>query len=64
MTKIMASVTVVLVIGYSYMDTHQVIPGSPGSGWDVAWRRFVLVTIGVTGALCVCVFRLLDFLSD
>ncbi|KAH7923390.1 hypothetical protein BV22DRAFT_1196761 [Leucogyrophana mollusca] len=38
------------VIGYSYQDTHLVTPSSPGWGIDVAWRRFVLVTIGVTAA--------------
>ncbi|KAF8311865.1 hypothetical protein DL93DRAFT_2115513 [Clavulina sp. PMI_390] len=43
-------VTVVLVFGYSYKDTHDPAPGSPGFGWDVAWRRFVGVVIGVTAA--------------
>ncbi|KAJ3536349.1 hypothetical protein NMY22_g6068 [Coprinellus aureogranulatus] len=50
MTRLVMFVTAILVLCYSYQDTHQVVPGSPGFGWDVAWRRFVLVTIGVVAA--------------
>ncbi|KAJ2912099.1 hypothetical protein MD484_g8319, partial [Candolleomyces efflorescens] len=51
MTNIVAFVTAILVLGYSYQATHGFVPGSQGVGWDVAWRRFVLVTIGVVAAL-------------
>ncbi|KAF9028574.1 hypothetical protein BDZ89DRAFT_1066048 [Hymenopellis radicata] len=50
MTNIIFFVTTVLVIGYSYQDHYIILPGNPGSGIDVAWRRFVLVTVGVTAA--------------
>ncbi|KAF8907756.1 hypothetical protein CPB85DRAFT_1551911 [Mucidula mucida] len=50
MTNIIFFVTTVLVIGYSYQDQYILLPGNPGFGIDVAWRRFVLVTVGVTAA--------------
>ncbi|EIN13098.1 hypothetical protein PUNSTDRAFT_139763 [Punctularia strigosozonata HHB-11173 SS5] len=50
MTKIIFFVTAMLVVGYSWQDTHFPLFGSPGVGWAVAWRRFVLVTAGVTAA--------------
>ncbi|KAJ7272064.1 hypothetical protein B0H12DRAFT_1299013 [Mycena haematopus] len=43
-------ITAILVIGYSYQDHNISIPGSPGFGWEVAWRRFLLVTAGVMAA--------------
>ncbi|KAF8310786.1 hypothetical protein DL93DRAFT_2084164 [Clavulina sp. PMI_390] len=49
-TTLITSVTAALVFGYSYKDTHDPTPGSPGFGWDVAWRRFVGVVMGVTAA--------------
>ncbi|KAF8149165.1 hypothetical protein B0H34DRAFT_735166 [Crassisporium funariophilum] len=56
MTNIVFFVTACLVIGYSYQDVNIVVPGSPGFGWDVAWRRFVLVTAGVVAAGIVSFF--------
>ncbi|KAF8550186.1 hypothetical protein OG21DRAFT_1469052 [Imleria badia] len=50
MTNLIIWVTAALVFGYSYQDTHLASPSSPGYGIDVAWRRFVLVTIGVVAA--------------
>ncbi|EDQ99398.1 uncharacterized protein LACBIDRAFT_316563 [Laccaria bicolor S238N-H82] len=50
MTVTVYAVTVCLVIGYSYQDIHIPNPGSPGSGISVAWKRFVLVAIGVVAA--------------
>ncbi|RDB29703.1 Uncharacterized protein C57A7.05 [Hypsizygus marmoreus] len=52
-TVIVFVVTIVLVVGYSYQDIHFPTPGSPGAGFSVAWRRFVLVTIGVAAAFVV-----------
>ncbi|KAL1753824.1 hypothetical protein FB107DRAFT_264038 [Schizophyllum commune] len=43
-------VTVMLVIAYSYRNTWVSLPGSPGFGIEIAWRRFVLVTCGVFAA--------------
>ncbi|THH04285.1 hypothetical protein EW145_g5635 [Phellinidium pouzarii] len=39
-----------LVIGYSWQDTHDPTLSNAGRGIQVAWKRFVLVTIGVTVA--------------
>ncbi|KAJ6463830.1 hypothetical protein C8R47DRAFT_1156945 [Mycena vitilis] len=39
-----------LVVGYSYQDQYIRLPGNPGFGWEVAWRRFLLVTAGVVAA--------------
>ncbi|EPQ61261.1 hypothetical protein GLOTRDRAFT_54150 [Gloeophyllum trabeum ATCC 11539] len=50
MTNIIFFVTIVLVLGYSWQDTHYPQPSSPGEGFGVAWRRFVLVVCGVTAA--------------
>ncbi|KZP16769.1 hypothetical protein FIBSPDRAFT_1047238 [Athelia psychrophila] len=50
MTNLIFFVTSALVVGYSYQDNHLVTASSPGSGFSVFWRRFVLVTVGVFGA--------------
>ncbi|KAJ6630533.1 hypothetical protein B0H10DRAFT_1981580 [Mycena sp. CBHHK59/15] len=50
MQNIIFFVTAILVIGYSYQDQNLVLPGSPGFGFEVAWRRFILVTAGVVAA--------------
>jgi len=50
MSVIIFSVTIALIVGYSWQDNHLITPSSPGTGWDVAWRRFTLVIIGVTSA--------------
>ncbi|KAJ3862063.1 hypothetical protein EV359DRAFT_45947 [Lentinula novae-zelandiae] len=49
-------VTTVLVIGYSYQDQFQALPSSPGVGWSVAWRRFLLVACGVFAAFIFSFF--------
>lgn len=38
--------TVILVIGYGYIDTHLPSYGNPGVGYEVFWRRTVLVLVG------------------
>ncbi|KAJ7632836.1 hypothetical protein FB45DRAFT_744966 [Roridomyces roridus] len=50
MRVIIFFVTTCLVIGYSYQDQNIKSPGNPGFGWEVAWRRFILVTAGVVAA--------------
>ncbi|KAG2130867.1 hypothetical protein DEU56DRAFT_981991 [Suillus clintonianus] len=50
MTNLIIWVTSALVVGYSYEDTHLTVASSPGWGIDVAWRRFVLVVVGVLAA--------------
>ncbi|ESK92525.1 hypothetical protein Moror_4433 [Moniliophthora roreri MCA 2997] len=56
MTVLIFLVTTFLVVGYSYQDAHIILPGNPGVGWNVAWRRFVLVTVGVTAAFLFSFF--------
>jgi len=50
MKAIIFFITAILVIGYSYQDHNIITPGNPGVGWEVAWRRFLLVTTGVIAA--------------
>ncbi|GAA6009109.1 hypothetical protein JCM11491_005752 [Sporobolomyces phaffii] len=52
---LMVAVTTVLVVGYSYQDSPQGLPiyGNPGVGYNVAWRRALLVVIGVAVATIV-----------
>ncbi|KAG9964541.1 hypothetical protein KCU61_g2774, partial [Aureobasidium melanogenum] len=38
--------TTILVIGYGYIDTHLPTYGNPGWGYEVFWRRTVLVLVG------------------
>ncbi|GAB7353437.1 hypothetical protein MBLNU459_g3904t2 [Dothideomycetes sp. NU459] len=45
-TVILSGATIVLVIGYSYIDTHNPSYGNPGVGYEVFWRRTVLVLVG------------------
>ncbi|KAI0757706.1 hypothetical protein C8Q80DRAFT_1349811 [Daedaleopsis nitida] len=49
MTNIIFFVTVALVIGYSWQDTHTALPFKY-IGWELAWRRFALVVCGVVAA--------------
>ncbi|KAJ5836504.1 Brefeldin A sensitivity protein-related protein [Penicillium robsamsonii] len=53
---IMAGATCILVIGYSFEDTHIPTYGNPGWGYSVFWRRLVLVLIGSAAALIVQLF--------
>ncbi|UZJ51414.1 hypothetical protein CBS101457_000734 [Exobasidium rhododendri] len=54
-TKIITSVTMALVVGYSWKDAHNPTYGSPGIGWDITWRRFLEVVIGATAAYVMAV---------
>lgn len=49
-TSIITTVTVALIIGYSWQDTHNPSYGNLGYGIEVGWRRLVGVIIGVTAA--------------
>ncbi|KAF8268962.1 hypothetical protein EI94DRAFT_1799762 [Lactarius quietus] len=48
--KIIFFTTTALVIGYSWQNTHSTSGGFLYYGINLAWRRFVLVGVGVTGA--------------
>ncbi|PWY92601.1 hypothetical protein BO70DRAFT_357736 [Aspergillus heteromorphus CBS 117.55] len=47
---IMGAATFLLVIAYSYDDTHIPQYGNPGVGYNVFWRRLVLVLVGVAAS--------------
>ncbi|KAF8629340.1 hypothetical protein AX15_003501 [Amanita polypyramis BW_CC] len=49
-TNIIMFVTVVLVIGLSYEAAHLPLINPSWVGFIIAWRRFVLVVVGVTAA--------------
>ncbi|CAD6889139.1 unnamed protein product [Tilletia controversa] len=51
---IITTVTIGLVIGYSIKDSRNPAPSSVGWGWEVGWRRFVGVVIGVSAAGVWC----------
>ncbi|KEI37617.1 uncharacterized protein L969DRAFT_89573 [Mixia osmundae IAM 14324] len=49
--SIIAGITAILVVGYSWQDTHYPSVGQEtGHGWEAAWKRCVLVIVGVTAA--------------
>ncbi|KAI5115077.1 hypothetical protein M0805_006708, partial [Coniferiporia weirii] len=50
MTLTIFTVTIGLIVGYSWQDTHLPTLSNEGKGIHVAWVRFLLVTIGVTVA--------------
>ncbi|KAH7123504.1 hypothetical protein B0J13DRAFT_154901 [Dactylonectria estremocensis] len=50
---LMMAVTAYLVVAYSWIDTHNPVYGNPGVGYDVFWRRLVLVFAGFGGTLVV-----------
>lgn len=54
--SIMFNVTAVLVVGYSWIDSHLTVLANSGIGYDVAWRRGLLVLIGVAAAFIVTIF--------
>ncbi|PWY87857.1 hypothetical protein BO94DRAFT_465429 [Aspergillus sclerotioniger CBS 115572] len=47
---IIGAATFLLVIAYSYDDTHIPQYGNPGVGYSVFWRRLVLVLVGVAAS--------------
>ncbi|KAF7555184.1 hypothetical protein G7Z17_g2376 [Cylindrodendrum hubeiense] len=50
---LMMAVTAYLVMAYSWIDTHNPLYGNPGVGYQVFWRRVVLVFVGFGGAIVV-----------
>ncbi|KAK4702249.1 hypothetical protein P7C70_g3975, partial [Phenoliferia sp. Uapishka_3] len=55
-SSIMGSITVVLVVGYSWTDAHLATIGNAGVGVNIAWRRALLVVIGMTAATLAMIF--------
>jgi len=50
---ILGCATFSLIIGYSWDDGHTVQVYTPGIGWSVAWKRWVLVMIGCLASFIV-----------
>ncbi|KAL4928080.1 uncharacterized protein BDV17DRAFT_298812 [Aspergillus undulatus] len=50
---IISAATFLLVVAYSYVDTHTPTYGNPGVGYNIFWRRLLLVLIGVAAATVV-----------
>lgn len=53
---IMLNVSVVLIVGYSWIDTHLQVMANSGIGIDIAWKRTLLVVIGMAVSLIVMIF--------
>lgn len=53
---IMTAATIYLVVGYSWVDTHIPSYGNPGVGYNVFWRRLLLVLIGFGASTLVTFF--------
>lgn len=48
---IILTVSIGLVVGYSIIDTFGGFTlANPGTGWEITWRRFLLVMIGLTAS--------------
>ncbi|KAG6817295.1 hypothetical protein H0H87_010637 [Tephrocybe sp. NHM501043] len=56
MLWIMTGVTIVFVVGYSWIDTHLTVFSNAGVGVEVGWKRALLVIIGFTAGFIVMMF--------
>ncbi|KAG6854200.1 hypothetical protein C0991_009513 [Blastosporella zonata] len=56
MLWIMTGVTIVFVVGYSWIDTHLTVFSNAGVGIEVGWKRALLVIIGFTAGFIVMMF--------
>ncbi|KAI0266396.1 hypothetical protein BC834DRAFT_969435 [Gloeopeniophorella convolvens] len=50
---ILGTITVTLILGYSWIDGHLPVISNPGIGWHAAWRRWTLVMIGCGASFVV-----------
>jgi hypothetical protein len=50
---IMLTSTAYMVVAFSWIDTHIPSYGNPGVGYNIVWRRVLLVLIGFTAATIV-----------
>ncbi|KAK0207837.1 hypothetical protein DFS33DRAFT_1379387 [Desarmillaria ectypa] len=51
----MIGVTTVFVVGYSWVDAHEVMLVNTGIGIDIAWKRALLIIIGFTAGFIVMI---------
>ncbi|TFK38741.1 hypothetical protein BDQ12DRAFT_712685 [Crucibulum laeve] len=56
MIWVMAGVTVVFIVGYGWINTHQPVVVSSGVGVELGWKRALLIIIGFTAAFIVMLF--------
>ncbi|KAK4057506.1 hypothetical protein OIO90_001575 [Microbotryomycetes sp. JL221] len=56
MVSMMLAVTTVLVVGYSWVNAHLFTIGNTGLGINLAWKRALLVMIGVGAATIAMIF--------
>jgi len=50
---LLMTVTVALILGYSWIDGHLSVISDVGIGWEVAWKRWTLVMIGSAASFIV-----------
>jgi hypothetical protein len=50
---VLMTITVVLTVGYSWIDGHLPVISDVGMGWQVAWRRGTIVLIGSAASFIV-----------
>ncbi|KAG5654141.1 hypothetical protein H0H81_006852 [Sphagnurus paluster] len=53
---ILTGVTIVFVVGYSWIDTHFAVLVNAGVGVELGWKRALLVIIGFTAGFIVMLF--------
>lgn len=53
---ILTTATTYLVVAYSWVDTHIPSYGNPGVGYQIFWRRMLLVVVGFGAAAIVTLF--------
>ncbi|UZJ53579.1 hypothetical protein CBS101457_002899 [Exobasidium rhododendri] len=53
---IMTGVTTALCVGYSWINTHLTVLANSGVGYTLAWKRALLVIIGMVAAFAVTIF--------
>ncbi|KAM0786792.1 hypothetical protein ACM66B_002226 [Microbotryomycetes sp. NB124-2] len=56
MAIMMTAVTTVLIVGYSWSNAHLFTIGNTGLGIHLAWKRALLVIIGIAAALVAMLF--------
>ncbi|KAF8060806.1 hypothetical protein FPV67DRAFT_1673642 [Lyophyllum atratum] len=56
MLWVMAGVTIVFVVGYSWINRHYPVLVNAGIGVTIAWKRALLVIIGFTAGFIVMLF--------
>ncbi|CAK5272819.1 unnamed protein product [Mycena citricolor] len=51
-----SALTIMLVVGYSYLDRHYQQIANPGVGLETGWKRGLLVVVGFVGGSLVMMF--------